>query len=172
MATDIPVEQIETTVEAIQTFDAMGIKDELLRSIYSFGFEKPSAIQQRAIVPLIQGKNLIAQAQSGTGKTTALSIGTIQRIEVEKRICQAIILSPYSELALQTQEVIKNLSQHLGIEVFACIEELPEEKTIETKVGIYGSIQLDSLLKQITSENLFDINNNKRWKKVKTQKKF
>ena len=52
--------------EAIETFDAMEIPEELLRGIYSYGFEKPSAIQQRAIKPTILGRDLIAQAQSGT----------------------------------------------------------------------------------------------------------
>jgi hypothetical protein len=52
--------------EAIETFDAMEIPEELLRGIYSYGFEKPSAIQQRAIKPVMLGRDLIAQAQSGT----------------------------------------------------------------------------------------------------------
>lgn len=52
--------------EAIETFDAMGLPEELLRGIYSYGFEKPSAIQQRAIKPTMLGRDLIAQAQSGT----------------------------------------------------------------------------------------------------------
>jgi hypothetical protein len=52
--------------ESVETFDAMNLPEELLRGIYSYGFEKPSAIQQRAIVPTMQGRDLIAQAQSGT----------------------------------------------------------------------------------------------------------
>ena len=52
--------------EAIETFDGMGLPEELLRGIYSYGFEKPSAIQQRAIKPTMLGRDLIAQAQSGT----------------------------------------------------------------------------------------------------------
>ena len=56
-------------MEIVATFDAMGLKDELLRGLYADGFEKPSAIQQRAIRPLVDLKDTIAQAQSGTGKT-------------------------------------------------------------------------------------------------------
>ena len=52
--------------ETIETFDAMGLPEELLRGIYAYGFEKPSAIQQRAIKPTMLGRDLIAQAQSGT----------------------------------------------------------------------------------------------------------
>lgn len=131
MATDIPTEQIECQVDAIKTFDAMGIKDELLRSIYSFGFEKPSAIQQRAIVPLIQGRNLIAQAQSGTGKTAAFTIGILQQIDVNKKECQAILLSPTRELALQTQQVVKSLSQYMDISTFACIGGTSVRETVD-----------------------------------------
>jgi len=58
--------------EAIETFDAMDLPEELLRGIYSYGFEKPSAIQQRAIKPTMLGRDLIAQAQSGTVSTIAI----------------------------------------------------------------------------------------------------
>lgn len=57
-------------LSAIPTFDGMGLKEELLRGIYAYGFEKPSAIQQRAIMPILKGRDVIAQSQSGTGKTT------------------------------------------------------------------------------------------------------
>ena len=56
----------------------MGLKEDLLRGIYAYGFEKPSAIQQRAIKPIILGRDVIAQSQSGTGKTAVFSIGALQ----------------------------------------------------------------------------------------------
>ena len=59
-------------IEVIDSFDAMGLAEPLLRGIYAYGFEKPSAIQQRAIKPLMSGQDTIAQAQSGTGKTAAV----------------------------------------------------------------------------------------------------
>ena len=62
----------------------MGLKDPLLRGIYGYGFEKPSAIQQRAIRPIIDGRDLIAQSQSGTGKTAVFCIGTLQVIDVTR----------------------------------------------------------------------------------------
>jgi ATP-dependent RNA helicase len=57
----------DTDVEVFNTFDSMGLKEDLLRGIYSYGFERPSAIQQRAIKPIVQGRDVIAQSQSGTG---------------------------------------------------------------------------------------------------------
>eukprot|EP01083_Nonionella_stella_P251956 868700_1 len=71
--------------EAIEAFDAMELPEELLRGIYAYGFEKPSAIQQRAIKPTILGKDLIAQAQSGTGKTATFAIGTLARLDQKVR---------------------------------------------------------------------------------------
>ncbi len=66
----------ETTegIEPIASFDEMGIKDDLFRGLYEYGFEKPSAIQQRAVMPIIKGRDVIAQAQSGTGKTSMIAL--------------------------------------------------------------------------------------------------
>ena len=69
--------------ESVETFDELGLKSDLLRGIYGYGFEKPSIIQQKAILPIIKGRDVIAQAQSGTGKTAAFAIGTLQLIEQE-----------------------------------------------------------------------------------------
>lgn len=79
----------ETTegVEAILSFDQMGIKDDLLRGIYAYGFEKPSAIQQRAVLPIIQGRDVIAQAQSGTGKTSMIALTVCQMVDTSSREC-------------------------------------------------------------------------------------
>lgn len=81
----------------------MELKEELLRGIYAYGFEKPSAIQQRAILPCISGKDVIAQAQSGTGKTATFVISILQRIDTTINECQALILAPTRELAQQVR---------------------------------------------------------------------
>lgn len=60
----------------------MDLKPELLRGVYAYGFERPSAIQQRAIMPIITGRDVIAQAQSGTGKTATFSISILQRVSL------------------------------------------------------------------------------------------
>jgi len=61
----------------------MGLKEQLLRGIYQYGFEKPSAIQQRAILPIISGRDVIAQAQSGTGKTSLIALTLCQIIDTQ-----------------------------------------------------------------------------------------
>ena len=100
--------------ESVETFDELNLKPDLLRGIYGYGFEKPSIIQQKAILPIIQGNDVIAQAQSGTGKTAAFAIGTLQLVDPEKDEIQCLILSPTRELAHQTSIVY----QFLG--VFKC----------------------------------------------------
>ena len=82
----------------------------ILRGIYSFGFEKPSPIQQKAIIPMINKSDIFAQAQSGTGKTGAFSIGVLGRLDITSKKCQAIILSPTRELSMQTYDVIDQIS--------------------------------------------------------------
>merc|ERR1712124_70039 len=89
----------------IDSFDDLDLHERLLRGIYSYGFEKPSAIQQRAIVPVARGRDVIGQAQSGTGKTATFVVGALQRIDCNKRKCQALVLAPTRELAQQIQQV-------------------------------------------------------------------
>jgi translation initiation factor 4A len=93
----------------IQTWDEYNIKSELLRGIYAYGFENPSEIQKRAILPIINNRDIFAQAQSGSGKTGTFSIGTLQNIDTKINATQAIILAPTHELAKQISNVITNL---------------------------------------------------------------
>eukprot|EP00011_Vannellida_sp_DIVA3-517-6-12_P009575 CAMPEP_0114611784 /NCGR_PEP_ID=MMETSP0168-20121206/4293_1 /TAXON_ID=95228 ORGANISM="Vannella sp., Strain DIVA3 517/6/12" /NCGR_SAMPLE_ID=MMETSP0168 /ASSEMBLY_ACC=CAM_ASM_000044 /LENGTH=402 /DNA_ID=CAMNT_0001822765 /DNA_START=126 /DNA_END=1334 /DNA_ORIENTATION=- len=108
-------------VEIYSTFDAMNLNEALLRGIYSYGFEKPSAIQQRAIVPLASGNDVIGQAQSGTGKTATFTVGALQRIDASKRATQALFLAPTRELATQIATVVSCIGDYLDIGVCACI---------------------------------------------------
>lgn len=117
-----PEGDIETNWdEIVDNFDDMKLKDELLRGIYAYGFEKPSAIQQRAIVPCIKGYDVIAQAQSGTGKTATFSISILQQIDTTSRNCQSLILAPTRELAQQIQKVVIALGDFMHAECHACI---------------------------------------------------
>jgi ATP-dependent RNA helicase len=118
-------ENIEITltddVEVHASFDTMRLKEDLLRGIYAYGFEKPSAIQQRAIVPIIQGRDVIAQSQSGTGKTAVFSIGILQSLDTTSNETQALVLSPTRELAEQTQKVVLALGDFMNVQCHACI---------------------------------------------------
>lgn len=98
-------------------FDDLNINDNLLRGIYAYGFEKPSNIQTKAIPIINNGTDLIAQSQSGTGKTGAFCIGVLNNIDLEKKETQAIIISPTHELAEQTYEVMINISNYMNINI-------------------------------------------------------
>lgn len=97
----------------IEWDDLSNINTSLLRGIYSHGFEKPSPIQSKAIKPIFDKKDLIAQAQSGTGKTGCFSIGTLQLIDPNINKIQAMILSPTRELSQQTFKVMKSIGSQI-----------------------------------------------------------
>jgi superfamily II DNA/RNA helicase len=103
------------------TFDSMNLKPALLRGIYAYGFEKPSAIQQRAIRPIVRGRDVIAQSQSGTGKTAVFSISALQLLDERSSEPQVLILSPIRELAEQTQRVVSSLGDFMNVKAIACI---------------------------------------------------
>ena len=99
----------------VTSFQDMNLSDDLLRGIKALGYRKPSPIQQRAIVASIKGRDVIAQAQSGTGKTAAFAIAILQRIDTSLNECQALILAPTRELAQQIHEEICSLSQYMRV---------------------------------------------------------
>lgn len=99
--------------------DNVNLKISLLRGIYAYGYENPSPIQQQAIITMQQGKDLIAQAQSGTGKTGAFTIGTLQYMDETLQKPQVIVLSPTRELAHQTYSVYNALGKMMKIK--ACL---------------------------------------------------
>merc|ERR1719486_1851830 len=107
--------------EECATFDEMNLKEDLLRGIYAYGFEKPSTIQQRGIVPIVKGFDTIAQAQSGTGKTATFTIGVLERIDLGLKQCQALILAPTRELANQSHKVVCSIGDYLNVVCHACI---------------------------------------------------
>ncbi|RHX97062.1 hypothetical protein DYB37_010865 [Aphanomyces astaci] len=107
--------------EVIESFDGMELREDLLRGIYAYGFEKPSAIQQRAVKPILLGHDCIAQAQSGTGKTATFAISILQKIDPALRETQALILAPTRELALQIVKVVMALGDYTGTSVHACV---------------------------------------------------
>nr|WCZ58373.1 initiation factor 4A-III [Paratrimastix eleionoma] len=134
-------------VQVISSFDQMGLNEDLIRGIYNYGFEKPSAIQQRAIIPILSGKDVIAQAQSGTGKTATFSISSLQSLDRSSHDAQVLILAPTRELALQIQKVILALGEYMSVTCHASIggASLPEdlrrlEAGVQIVVGTPGRV--------------------------------
>lgn len=106
-----------STLKMYTTFDEMGLPDLLLRGVYANGFEKPSPIQQKGIVPMMQGRDLLAQAQSGTGKTGTFLIGGLSLIDPTKNEVQMVVICPVRELAEQISNVAKNVGKYMGLRV-------------------------------------------------------
>jgi translation initiation factor 4A len=122
----------------IISWDDLGLKTDLLRGIYNYGFENPSSIQKQAILPIIQGKDVIAQAQSGCGKTGAFTIATLQRIDVSLCKTQALIMAPTHELVNQISMVIQSIGN--------CMEGL----VVKTLVGGTSIIEDAEQMKKST----------------------
>ena len=110
-----------TAVESFRTFDDMALSDDVLRGIYSIGFEAPTVIQQQAIVPIIRGADVMMQAQSGTGKTGAFGVGVLARVDVSVRAVQALVLSPTRELAQQTAVTLAALGEYKGVRTHCAV---------------------------------------------------
>ncbi|CAK9781250.1 DEAD-domain-containing protein [Cutaneotrichosporon oleaginosum] len=109
------------SVTVAPTFEALNLREDLLRGVYAYNFEKPSAIQQRAIIPIIRGRDVIAQAQSGTGKTATFAISALQSLDLNIRETQVLVLSPTRELAVQIQTVVLALGDYMNVSCHACI---------------------------------------------------
>lgn len=108
---------VESTVETNTTYvptethnwNEMDLKETLLRGIYGYGFENPSPIQKKGIMPILTGRDVIAQAQSGTGKTGAFAVSSLQRVDETLNEVQGLILAPTRELAIQIHDVISKI---------------------------------------------------------------
>jgi len=129
------------------SFDDLKINENVLRGVYGHGFEKPSQIQIDAIPIILEGKDVVAQAQSGTGKTGAFSIGSLCRIEPSNNTIQCLIIVPTRELADQVYKVITDISSYTnittlkvigGTNVSMCREEL--NKNPHIIIGTPGRI--------------------------------
>jgi len=129
----------------VTSFEEMNLKDTLLRGIFSYGYEKPSVIQQKAIMPILTGKDIIVQSQSGTGKTATFAISALQTVEPELHCAQILIMSPTRELAMQSNSVIKVLGDYIDdLNTYVCIggvkTNINELKSAQIIVGTPGRI--------------------------------
>ncbi len=132
----------EDEIDEIENWDDLpNIKENLLHGIYNYGFEIPSPIQKKAIIQLFNKNNLVAQAQSGTGKTGCFTIGVLQLIDTMLKETQGIIISPTRELSLQIKKVIDSIGVMM--------------KDLKTQLLVGGeSVETDiSMLKKKTSYN-------------------
>ncbi|MFY7731189.1 MAG: DEAD/DEAH box helicase [Flavobacterium sp.] len=112
----------DSFTNVIQSWDELELEPKILRGIFAYGFEKPSPIQQRAIKPVMEGRDIIAQAQSGTGKTATFTIGALHRVNLAEHTTQVLILSPTRELSTQTAKVVSSIGSFMdGLKIQTAI---------------------------------------------------
>jgi len=109
----------DIAVKAYETFDEMGLNDTLVRGIYNYGFEQPSKIQQLAIVPMSQRNDILAQSQSGTGKTGAFTIGALSAVDTNLKAPQVLVICPTRELSQQTERVAQAIGSYMNLKVLS-----------------------------------------------------
>ncbi len=122
-------------IQPIQSFEDLNLNDKILRGVYGYGFENPSPIQQRAIKPFLAGRDIIAQAQSGMGKTATFCLGVLGRLDPSKNETQALVLAHTRELALQINMVFRSIGHYLDIHYNLSVKGVPIQENIESLNG-------------------------------------
>jgi translation initiation factor 4A len=130
MSSEVPSVSVEVVdvppaVEVCDDFDKMELPEALLRGIYAYGFQRPSDIQSKGILPMKQGRDLIAQARSGTGKTGTFCIGSMSKINPELKKVQVLAIVHTRELAQQIRNVASALGEYMGISVYSATGGTP-----------------------------------------------
>lgn len=137
------------------TFERWPLKEPLLRGIYAYGFERPSLIQEKVIPIIITGKDVIAQAQSGTGKTGAFVIGTLQIVDCQSEHIQSLIISPTRELAMQTKIVFDDIGQYSHIRSALCVGGTDMRENIRSLSNAHVLIGTPGRLIELSRNNYF-----------------
>jgi len=125
--------------EFYESFEQMNIKKLLLDGMYKYGFNKPNLLQKKIIVPIISGKNIIIQSDSGTGKTTSIIITAINQINyTTEAYCQIIILTPNRESALNNNLLINQIGEFIGVKSHSFVGGEPIKNHLEIlKKGVH-----------------------------------
>ena len=125
--------------ESVPTFEDLGLHGQLLRSIKDVGYEEPTPIQLKVIPVLLDGQDVIAQAQTGSGKTAAFGLPIIETIDPRNRNVQALILCPTRELAIQVSEALHKYGRHKEIETLPIYGGQPYERQFR---GLQRGVQI------------------------------
>lgn len=157
----VPVKEEPEDDEDAGTFNDFSpliTKENLLRGIYAYGFNKPSKIQSLAILPMKNKKDVIAQSQSGTGKTGAFSLGVLEVIDEKLNYPQAIVMAHTRELVLQTEAVLKELGKYLNIKIATCCGKTSVEKNFADVKNSQIIIGTPGRIIHLMRDKGFDIN--------------
>ncbi|ONI15492.1 hypothetical protein PRUPE_3G045600 [Prunus persica] len=150
-------EDFATFDEVYCDFEYMGLQCNLLRGIFAYGFEKPSASQRRGIVPFCEGLDVIQQAQPGTGKRATFCCGILEQLNIDLVECQALVLAPTRASALKTEKVMLALGDYLGLRVYACVRgRTRHEGQRILHAGVHVVVGTpDCVFEMLSSQNLY-----------------
>src|SRR5690554_5700898 len=104
---------VSTEATNNETFQSLGLSASILQALVEAGYEKPTPIQQQTIPSLIEGRDLVGRAQTGTGKTAAFALPLLNKLDPNNKNVQAIVLAPTRELAIQVAESIEMYAKHM-----------------------------------------------------------
>lgn len=102
-----------TDINDLPSFSELGLPSFILQALTDVGYEKPSPIQAACIPPMLEGKDMLGQAQTGTGKTAAFALPLLARLDMSKQATQVLVLAPTRELAIQVAEAFQKYAHHL-----------------------------------------------------------
>ena len=144
--------------EVVETFEDLGLKKPLLRGIFGYGFSVPSYIQQKAVKPILLKRDIIAQAQSGSGKTATFLISMLQNIDHEDLKTQALILAPTRELANQIYEISMKLGNYMNIKTHLCTggTKVSDDKA-KIQLGVHFLIGTPGRIKDLIDRKILSI---------------
>src|SRR5262245_48365505 len=101
------------------SFAELGLTEQTLKAVHDLGYEQPSPIQEQGIPPLLEGRDVIGQAQTGSGKTAAFGLPIIEHVDPDEHEVQALILTPTRELCIQVTQAIRAYGERKGVDVVA-----------------------------------------------------
>ena len=123
----------------VESFEELDISQQILKGIFSYGFERPSPIQKKAINPVLAGRDVIAQAQSGMGKTATFCIGTLELIDQQLNEIQACVLVHTRELALQVDTVFRHIGKFTDLRINLSVKGISPHENMDALQGVNGS---------------------------------
>jgi ATP-dependent RNA helicase DeaD len=125
----------------MEDFGGLALSEPVLRGLADMGFEAPTPVQARAIPCLLEGRDVVAQALTGTGKTAAFGIPLVERVDTGRAVPQAVVLTPTRELALQVAEQVARLGHHRGLRLVPIYGGQPMERQLRAlKWGVHAVV--------------------------------
>jgi translation initiation factor 4A len=137
--TDNTENELPSSYPEIESFEDLSISKDILRGIFAYGFERPSPIQRKAINPVLAGRDVIAQAQSGMGKTATFCIGTLGLIDPQLNEIQACVLVHTRELALQVDTVFRYIGKYTDLRINLSVKGILPRENMDSLQGVNGS---------------------------------